>query len=372
MEMQQALAASCDTYFYRLGTLFYDLPPERGHPLQAWASRFGIGASTGVDIGPEERGHPADARVARGDVHEQDDPCCWRVDRLWKPGDSIQLAIGQKDIAVTPLQMARSYALIANGGRLVTPHVVSASRNPAARTRHRPSSSFQPPPRAGQRRRSDGAPRDPPVRSTTRRTPRTARPRPSSATSRSRWRARRAPPRRSCSCPAMLPACCSTSRGSAPTRPPTSRRSRLRRDRERRPRRHGRRAGGAQGVRALLRDEGAGNRRHPLRLMGRVPDGSVRRHRPRDAPQTADPPRARRARSLLARLDWVLLAATGGLVAFGLWAISGITRHDVPDNTSYYVIRQLVFAVRRRGADGGRDPRRSPSGIAARSRCSTG
>ena len=40
---------------------------------------------------------------------------------LWKPGDSIQLAIGQKDVAVTPIQMARFYALIANGGKLVTP-----------------------------------------------------------------------------------------------------------------------------------------------------------------------------------------------------------------------------------------------------------
>ena len=49
-------------------------------------------------------------------------------------------------------------------------------------------------------------------------------------------------------------------------------------------------------------------------------------------------------RPLIARLDWVLLAATGGLVAYGLWAIAGITRHDVPDNTSYYVVRQLVFA----------------------------
>jgi rod shape determining protein RodA len=47
---------------------------------------------------------------------------------------------------------------------------------------------------------------------------------------------------------------------------------------------------------------------------------------------------------MIARLDWVLLAATGGLVAYGLWAIAGITRYDIPDNTSYYVVRQMVFA----------------------------
>ena len=44
-------------------------------------------------------------------------------DRAWNPGDAIQLAIGQKDILVTPLQMTRFYALIANGGTLVVPHV---------------------------------------------------------------------------------------------------------------------------------------------------------------------------------------------------------------------------------------------------------
>ncbi len=47
---------------------------------------------------------------------------------------------------------------------------------------------------------------------------------------------------------------------------------------------------------------------------------------------------------MIARLDWVLLAAAGGLVGYGLWAIAGITRYDVPDNASYYVVRQLVFA----------------------------
>jgi rod shape determining protein RodA len=49
-------------------------------------------------------------------------------------------------------------------------------------------------------------------------------------------------------------------------------------------------------------------------------------------------------RSFLARLDWVLLAAACALVAFGLWAVSGITQHDVPGEPSYYLTRQLVFA----------------------------
>ena len=148
MEMQQALAASCDTYFYRLGNAFYDLPPERGHPLQAWASRFGIGASTGIDIGPEERGILPTPEWREASYTKKTDPCCWRVDRLWKPGDSIQLAIGQKDIAVTPLQMARFYALVANGGKLVTPHVVSRVEESGGKNAA-PTvvKSFQPPPR---------------------------------------------------------------------------------------------------------------------------------------------------------------------------------------------------------------------------------
>jgi penicillin-binding protein 2 len=119
MAMSEAIAASCDTYFYRLGTMFYDLPPERGHPLQAWASRFGIGALSGVDIGPEAKGILPTPEWREATYTNE-------IDKLWKPGDSIQLTIGQKDVAVTPLQLARFYALVANGGKVVTPHVVSA------------------------------------------------------------------------------------------------------------------------------------------------------------------------------------------------------------------------------------------------------
>jgi penicillin-binding protein 2 len=122
MTMPTALAASCDTYFYQLGRAFYGM---RGVArLQRWASRFGFGAPTGVDLSPEQRGLLPTPAWLKRTFTKKTDRCCWQVDRLWKPGDSIQLAIGQKDLLVTPIQMARFYAAIANGGRLVTPHVL--------------------------------------------------------------------------------------------------------------------------------------------------------------------------------------------------------------------------------------------------------
>jgi rod shape determining protein RodA len=48
--------------------------------------------------------------------------------------------------------------------------------------------------------------------------------------------------------------------------------------------------------------------------------------------------------SFVRRLDWVLLGAVGALVGFGLWAIAGITRHDIPSDSEYYLVRQAVFA----------------------------
>ena len=56
MDMPTALAQSCDTYFYQVGYDFYALPPSRGHALQLWASRFGFGQGSGIDVGPETEG----------------------------------------------------------------------------------------------------------------------------------------------------------------------------------------------------------------------------------------------------------------------------------------------------------------------------
>jgi penicillin-binding protein 2 len=130
MDLPTALGYSCDTYFYRAGNSLFLLPPDRGQPEQRWARAFGFGREGGTDLGLEAPGLVPTIGWRHRTFTRATDPCCWQVDRLWKPGDSIQLAIGQGDLLVTPLQMTRFYAAIANGGRLVAPHVLSDVENP--------------------------------------------------------------------------------------------------------------------------------------------------------------------------------------------------------------------------------------------------
>lgn len=132
MDLRLALAKSCDTYFYELAMRFHDLPPERGSPHQAWAARFGFGETTGIDVGPEDSGLLPTPEWRRQTYTKERYPKTWEIERLWKPGDSIQLAIGQKDLLVTPMQMARFYSLVANGGKLVTPHLFRSAELPAS------------------------------------------------------------------------------------------------------------------------------------------------------------------------------------------------------------------------------------------------
>jgi penicillin-binding protein 2 len=121
IDLPTALGMSCDTYFYELGRRFYVLPSDRGHPLQGWANRFGLGEKSGIDIGPEVAGLMPTPEWRKETFSAKKG--FGIIDRTWKPGYSIQMAIGQGDMTVTPMQMTRLYALIANGGKLVTPHL---------------------------------------------------------------------------------------------------------------------------------------------------------------------------------------------------------------------------------------------------------
>src|SRR4029453_4620867 len=115
---------------------------------------------------------------------------------------------------------------------------------------------------------------------------------------------------------------------------------RLRLDRERRSRRHGCSADRAEGVRGVLQKEGAVARRDLQRLMVDYSGTATDRARTR----------ARRAAyatelSFLRRRDWLLAAAVAALVGYGLWAINGITHHDVEGSPHYFFARQATFAA---------------------------
>jgi penicillin-binding protein 2 len=107
MDLRHALANSCNVYFYQVGIRL-----EIGR-LAKWATLMGLGAPTGVDLPHEGSGLMPSPE--------------WKMrlfDTPWYPGETVSVAIGQGQVSATPLQMARVAALIANGGRLVRPHLV--------------------------------------------------------------------------------------------------------------------------------------------------------------------------------------------------------------------------------------------------------
>lgn len=105
---QKALAVSSNSFYYQLGL---KVGPEQ---LFKAARRMGYGQLTGVELADEE---------TPGLLGDQ----AWKKKVLgepWTPVDTITSAIGQGAVTVTPIQMARLYAAVANGGTLVTPHLV--------------------------------------------------------------------------------------------------------------------------------------------------------------------------------------------------------------------------------------------------------
>ncbi|MDB9526648.1 penicillin-binding protein 2 [Oscillatoria sp. CS-180] len=107
-----AMAMSSDTFFYQVGRRV------GGETLIQWTRRFGFGSKTGIEIGAEES-----AGLVPDDA--------WKQDNLgygWLVGDSINMSIGQGFLQTSPLQVAVMFAVPANGGYLVTPHLLQDSR----------------------------------------------------------------------------------------------------------------------------------------------------------------------------------------------------------------------------------------------------
>lgn len=103
-----ALAVSSNTFYYQVGL---KIGPD---PLFSAARRLGYGRLTGIELkGEETPGLLGDQAWKKAVLGEP-----------WTPVDTITSSIGQGALLVTPVQMARLYAAVANGGWLVVPHLV--------------------------------------------------------------------------------------------------------------------------------------------------------------------------------------------------------------------------------------------------------
>jgi penicillin-binding protein 2 len=99
LNFKEAMAQSCNTYFYQVGL------KTGSRPIVEWAQRMGIGRRTGLPIEAESAGNmPTDEYMLR--VHK----------RKILPGDLANLSIGQGDILITPLQMAQAMGILAARG----------------------------------------------------------------------------------------------------------------------------------------------------------------------------------------------------------------------------------------------------------------
>jgi len=117
MTLHTALAQSCDTWFYRLGDRVYQFDPaKQGTVIQQWARLFGLGSTPPVD----DTGAASGYLPGPGRTFEK------LMGFPWTEGQTINLAIGQGALQVSPLQLAVAYSAIANGGTVVRPHVAGA------------------------------------------------------------------------------------------------------------------------------------------------------------------------------------------------------------------------------------------------------
>ncbi|TLM98717.1 MAG: penicillin-binding protein 2, partial [Actinobacteria bacterium] len=111
----QGIVDSCDVVFYEIG---YDFYKAGGEKLQKFARGFGFGSQTGIDLPGETDGRVPDAAWKK--AYNENYPEYQR----WLPGDTVNMAIGQGDMLVTPLQVAAAYGAIAGDGKVLKPHVL--------------------------------------------------------------------------------------------------------------------------------------------------------------------------------------------------------------------------------------------------------
>jgi len=160
MSLHEALVMSCDTVFYQIAYQMWlrdkpraDVTASPKAPVQEMQKMelaFGFGRNTGIDL-PEESPGTVPTRqwlyyywkqykhywcrhgAQYGSYIQQIEYDNCRSGYVWTPGQAVNASIGQGYVTVTPLQLARAYAAIANGGTLYSPRIGEALLSPAGK-----------------------------------------------------------------------------------------------------------------------------------------------------------------------------------------------------------------------------------------------
>ena len=113
VNLERAIAESCDVYFYTLAFKIGSLK------MVEMASRFQLGQLTGIELGGEKKGLIPSLEWAK-----------FRKGFFKQKGQTLNISIGQGVILSTPLQMAKMIAMLVNGGKIITPHLVEKEVQP--------------------------------------------------------------------------------------------------------------------------------------------------------------------------------------------------------------------------------------------------
>ena len=164
LSLRKAIEVSCNTVFYKIG---YDMWLKDGgnnpidnpkDPIETVSKKLGLGKQTGIDLPSESSGRIAGRQFKLDQYAKFKDLWCYRAESgypevaktdaaraaylkeiakencvdgdKFRGGDAANMAIGQGDTAVTPLQLAVAYATLANGGKVYQPQITKAILSP--------------------------------------------------------------------------------------------------------------------------------------------------------------------------------------------------------------------------------------------------
>ena len=164
LSLRKALEVSCNTVFYKIG---YDMWLKDGgnnpvdnpkDPIETVSKKLGLGNPTGIDLPSESSGRVAGRQFKLDQYAKFKDLWCYRAESgypevaktdaaraaylkeiakencvdgdKFRGGDAANMAIGQGDTAVTPLQLAVAYSTLANGGKVFEPQIAKAIMSP--------------------------------------------------------------------------------------------------------------------------------------------------------------------------------------------------------------------------------------------------